>query len=82
VVDYRFPDPGRGEAPATQIVVSVDSPDDDLPPATYAFPAESKGTIEHPLPLEDLRYVVRASGSTREAVSSDTVEVALGDDRR
>jgi hypothetical protein len=45
------------------------------------FPAESNGTLEHPLPLEDLRYVVRASGSTREAVSSDTVEVALGGDR-
>jgi hypothetical protein len=80
VVDYTFPEPTRGEAPATQIVVSVDSPDDGLPPATYSFPAGSEGTIEHPLPLVDLRYVVRASGSTREAVSSDTVEVALGAD--
>jgi hypothetical protein len=82
VVEYTFPSTQRGEAPATQIVVSVDSPDDGLPPATYAFPAESKGTIEHPLPLEDRRYVVRASGSTREAVASDTAEVRLGGERR
>jgi hypothetical protein len=78
VVDYSFAKVKRGQAEAVQIVVSVDSPDDRLPPATYAFPAGSKGTIEHPLALEDRRYVVRASGSTREAVPSDTTEVRLG----
>jgi hypothetical protein len=78
VVEYSFPRPRRGEAPATQIVVSVDSPDDALPPATYSFPVEAlRGELEHPLPLEDRRYVVRASGFTREAVGSDTVEVPL-----
>jgi hypothetical protein len=78
VVSYRFPRPGRGEAAVTQIVVSVDSPDDGLPPATYPFPVEkAEGTLEHPLPLEDRRYVVRASGFTREAVGSDTVQVRL-----
>jgi hypothetical protein len=34
------------------------------------------------LPLEDHRYVVRASGYTREAVASDTVEVKLPGGRR
>jgi hypothetical protein len=78
-VSYRFPRPGRGEAEVTQIVVSVDSPEDELPPATYAFPVEwPEGSIEHPLPLEDgRRYVVRASGFTREAVGSETVEKPL-----
>jgi hypothetical protein len=78
LVGYQFPRPRRGEAPATQIVVSLDSPDDLLPPATYSFPVEdSQGELEHPLALQDKRYVVRASGSTREAVPSDTVEVRL-----
>ena len=78
LVDYRFPSPKRGQAPATQIVVSVDSPDDQLPPATYSFPVEGrKGELEHPLPLEDARYVVRASGFTREGVGSDTVQTPL-----
>jgi hypothetical protein len=80
LVDYRFPAPKRGQAPATQIVLSVDSPDDELPPATYSFAVEDRaGEIEHPLPLEDGRYVVRASGVTREAVTSDTVETPLRD---
>lgn len=78
LVDYEFAKAKRGEAPATQIVLSIDSPDDDFPPATYSFDVEStKGTIEHPLALEDRSYVVRASGSTQEAVVSQTVEVKL-----
>lgn len=79
-VDYQFTKPKRGEAPATQIVLSVDSPDDELPPATYAFPVEAmKGTIEHPLALEDRSYLIRASASTQEAVASETVEAKLAD---
>jgi Vacuolar protein sorting-associated protein 62 len=78
IVHFAFPSAKRGESPATQIVVSVDSPDDELPPATYSFPvAAPKGEIEHPLALEDRRYVVRASGFNREAVGSETVEVPL-----
>ena len=78
IVRYALPRPRRGESLPVQIVVSVDSPDDDLPPASYSFPVEeARGTIEHPLKLEDRRYVVRASGFTREAVGSDTVEVPL-----
>jgi hypothetical protein len=44
--------------------VTVDSPDDALPPATYTHPVEgSAGEFEHPLPLEDKRYEVRASAA-------------------
>jgi hypothetical protein len=79
VVEYSFPRPKRGEARPTQIVVSVDSPDDELPPATYSFPVEgAKGELRHPLPLKPRRrYVVRASGFSQQAVGSDTVEVRL-----
>jgi hypothetical protein len=78
IVDYQFTKAKRGEAPATQIVLSVDSPDDQFAPATYAFPVEAtKGRIEHPLVLEDRSYVIRASGSTQEAVVSETVDVKL-----
>jgi hypothetical protein len=78
VVKYTFRRPKRGEAPPVQLVVSVDSPGDTLPPATYAFAVEGlRGEVEHPLPLGDARYVVRASASTREGVTSDTVEKRL-----
>jgi hypothetical protein len=78
IVSYRFPRPRRGQAPATQIVLSVDSPDDDLPPATYSFPVEGlTGEVEHPLELGDRRYVARASGFTHEGVGSDTVETPV-----
>jgi hypothetical protein len=78
LVHYSFPRPTRGEAAATQIVVSVDSPEDDLPPATYSFPVtQRRGEVEHPLRLEDRQYVVRASGFTREAVGSETVEAPV-----
>jgi len=83
VVEYSFPRPKRGEAPPVQIVVSVDSQDDELPPATYAFPVEDRrGELEHPLALGEGRYEARASGSTREGVSSDTVEAPIKEERR
>jgi hypothetical protein len=83
VIHYSFPRPKRGEAPAIQIVVSVDSPGDDLPPATYAFPVDGiKGNIEHPLPLREQRYVIRASGSNRAGVASATVQTALRSPRK
>lgn len=67
LVRYSFPRPARGE----------------LPPATYPLRiAGARGTIEHPLALDQRRYVVRASGFTRERVGSETVEVALRKPRR
>jgi hypothetical protein len=78
LVSYRFPRPQRGEAAPTQLVVSVDSPEDDLPPASYRFAVQTlRGVVEHPLALEERRYLVRASGFTREGVGSETVEVPL-----
>jgi hypothetical protein len=78
LVRFSFPAPKRGESPATQLVVSVDAAGDGLPPASYRFPVSArKGELEHPLELEQRRYVVRASGYTREGVASETVEVPL-----
>ena len=78
IISYRFPRPRRGQVPATQIVVSVDSPDDELPPATYRFPADGlRGEVEHPLKLQERRYVARASGFTHEGVGSETVETPV-----
>jgi hypothetical protein len=63
VIGYRFPRRAEGAAP-THLLLTLDSPDDDLPPATYAEPVTSAAAeIEHPLPLEDLRYEVRVSAA-------------------
>jgi hypothetical protein len=62
VISYSFP---QGARPApVQLTVTLDSPDDALPPATYAFPVDAAaGELEHPLLLEDKAYVVRASAA-------------------
>jgi hypothetical protein len=75
VVDYRFPARLRsGVARPAWIVVSVDSPADDLPPATQGFPTpRPAGVVAHPLPLEDRRYVVRACAYSQDAVASRVV---------
>jgi hypothetical protein len=63
VISYRFPRAPRQPAPV-QLTVTLDSPEDALPPATFAFPADAGGgEVEHPLPLEDKPYVVRASAA-------------------
>jgi len=78
VIAYRFRDPQPGEPRRVRIVLSVDSPDDELPPATYAFPVEGPvGEMVYPLPLEDRRYVARGSGVSPEGVASAVVEVPV-----
>jgi hypothetical protein len=63
VIAYRFPHAPEQPAPV-QLTVTLDSPDDALPPATYAFPVDTAGgELEHPLPLEDKPYEVRASAA-------------------
>ena len=63
VIAYRL-QPAAGQPAPVQLVVTIDSPDDSLPPATYAFPVEAAaGEVEHPVPLEDRAYVVRASAA-------------------
>src|SRR5262245_47101737 len=60
VVDWCIPDPPLGTlAPAT-LVLSLDSKDDDLPPATYHAKVDGKaGSETLPLPLEPgKQYVV------------------------
>jgi VPS62-like protein len=78
VISYRFPEPTSGTPAPVRVVLSVDSPDDDLPPATYSYAVEDlAGEERHPLPLEDRSYVARASAASAEGVTSDTVEVAV-----
>lgn len=63
VISYRLA-PAESRPAPVQLVVTIDSPEDSLPPATYAFPVEAAaGEVEHPLPLDDKAYVVRASAA-------------------
>jgi hypothetical protein len=78
VVTCRFRRRKPHEPRPAQLVVSVASPEDDLPPATYSFPVTgAEFTVVHPLVLEDRRYVVRASAADDSGHTSDTVQVRL-----
>jgi hypothetical protein len=78
VIRCRFRRRKPDEPRPLQLVASVDSPDDDLPPATYSFPVEAgEFTVVHPLVLEDRRYVVRASAADDSGHTSETVETPL-----
>jgi hypothetical protein len=78
VVEYEFPKPGAEQPPAKTLLLSVDSPEDELPPASESFPVRGRrGSVEHPLPLEHRKYAVLGSGISPEGVSSDTVSVPL-----
>jgi hypothetical protein len=71
VIAYRL-SKAAGRPAAAQLVVTIDSPDDALPPATYSFPVDgASGEVEHPVPLEDRPYVVRASAADDEGNMSD-----------
>jgi hypothetical protein len=71
VIAYRLPS-AEGRPAAAQLVVTTDSPDDSLPPATYAFPvAGVAGEVEHPVPLEEGPYVVRASAADEQGNMSE-----------
>jgi hypothetical protein len=84
VVGYRFPARLRaGASRPARIVVSVDSPDDDLPPATYAFPVRAqRGLAAHPLPIEGRRYLVRAFAANGDGVASPVVHAPVPPPRR
>jgi hypothetical protein len=79
VVRYEFPQRLRsGAARPERIVVSVDTPDDDLPPASHAFTVRTpSGVFAHPLRLEDRRYVVRTVAYSEDGVQSKLVETEL-----
>jgi len=78
VIDYRFKKPTRGQELPVGIVVSIDAPDDDLPPATYNFPVSGlEGSVEHPLELDARPYVARVAAFSQGGDSSDAVTLRL-----
>ena len=71
VIAYRL-SKAAGRPAAAQLVVTIDSPDDELPPATYSFPVDgASGEVEHPVPLEHRPYVVRATAADDQGNMSD-----------
>jgi hypothetical protein len=78
VIAYRLPSaPGRPRA--VQLVVTLDSPADALPPASYAHRVEQQvGEFEHPLRLDQETYVVRASAADEQGNASEVVSAELG----
>jgi hypothetical protein len=79
VVRYEFPERLRsGAARPERIIVSIDAPDDDLPPASHAFTVRTpSGVFAHPLRLADERYVVRTVAYSEYGVQSKLVETEL-----
>jgi Vacuolar protein sorting-associated protein 62 len=79
VVKYEFPKRLRaGAARPERIVVSVDTPDDNLPPASHAFTVRTRsGVFAHPMRLEDKHYVVRTISYSEEGVQSTLVSADL-----
>ena len=77
LISYRF-SLQRGLPTPVQIIVTLDSRHDSLPPATYAHPiASMSGEIEHPLALEDQDYEVRASAADERGNVSEAVSTRL-----
>ena len=77
---YEFPQRLRsGAARPERIVVSVDTADDDLPPASHAFTVRTRsGVFVHPVRLdESTRYVARTVAYSEDGVQSKHVETAL-----
>jgi hypothetical protein len=82
VIDYSFPAAGGDGAAATpeRIVLTLDAHGDGRPPSTYAFDVRGEhGTIEHPLPLEDRSYEVRASAAGEPGVAGPTATASLAE---
>jgi len=77
VVSYRIPK-ADGRPAAVALIVSLDSPDDALPPATDMQTIEgNSGELEHPLELEDKRYEVRVTAADADGNASEQAVVAL-----
>jgi hypothetical protein len=76
VIAYRFPQ-AEGPTPV-QLVVTLDADQDGLPPATYTHRVETpSGALEHPLPLDEQAYEVRASAADERGNVSDPVSAPL-----
>jgi hypothetical protein len=77
VIAYGFPRAARLPSPV-RLIVSLDSPDDTLPPATYTHPVDAQsGELEHPLALEPGRYEVRASAADERGNVSEQATARL-----
>jgi hypothetical protein len=81
---YEFPRRlPAGTARPERIVVSLDAPDDDLPPASHAFTVRaSSGVFAHPLRLEDKPYVARTVAYSEDGVQSKLVSEEIPGPRR
>jgi hypothetical protein len=78
VIAYRFRRRSGLSVPV-QLIVTLDSPDDELPPATYTQQVDSADReVVHPLPLEDERYRVLVSAADEHGNVSDPVATKLG----
>ena len=79
LVDYTFPRELRdGAAKPVRIVVSLDTPDDDVPPSTHSATVRSRtGAFAHPAELRDERYIVRAVAYSEDGIASKTVSATL-----
>jgi Vacuolar protein sorting-associated protein 62 len=79
IIRYEFPGQLRATAARPErLVVSIDSPGDDLPPASHAFTVRTPtGVFAHPMRLEDKRYIVRTIAYSEEGVQSEVVETEL-----
>jgi hypothetical protein len=76
-VIYRFTQTVAGHPPE-QLLVTLDSLGDRLPPATQAFPVEAQsGELEHPLPLDEGRYRVLVSAADAQGNVSDPATAVL-----
>jgi Vacuolar protein sorting-associated protein 62 len=80
VVRYEFPQRlPAGTARPERLVVSVDTLDDDLPPASHAVTVRTRsGVFAHPMRLEEGRgYVVRTVAYSEDGVQSTLVTTSL-----
>jgi hypothetical protein len=76
LIEYRF---RSHELPRpAQLIVTLDSAEDGLPPATYTEAVDTlSGELEHPLPLEEQADQVRASAADERGNVSDPVSAAI-----
>ena len=72
-VNYAFPSGELGGAKS--LLVTINSPDDAYPPATYTLPiTQSSGAVDAPLPLvDDRRYEIRVSALNEAGGSTSAV---------
>jgi hypothetical protein len=78
VIEYSFPPLERDQPAPAQVVLTVDSPDDTLPAASYSVEVSGdRGAEEHPLPLEDKRYEIQATAYSEDGQASQAASVSL-----